>query len=160
MQGVDGARRRRGIFEGEVAWGTAILLSALSALCMLPKVTWAFFLPIWCSLFLLFVYFRGSLIWHRSQALAATDSVELYPQCPSPCGDNPPVFCKHSDYVMEGTFVLSTLTDWFGPDDGWDIRVWEVRVCVCEHVLVWIKCIGRCACVFACENLMCACVCT
>ena len=58
MEEQCGARRRRGIFEGEVAWGTAILLSTMSALCMLPKVTWAFFLPIRGSLFLHFVYFQ------------------------------------------------------------------------------------------------------
>ena len=101
--------------------------------------------------------------------MAATDSEELYPQCPFPCGDNPRIFCKHAEHVMEGTFVWSSLTegfgpddnltDWFGPDDGWDIRVWEVRVCARAHVHVWITFIGRCACV--CENLrMFACVST
>ncbi len=69
--------------------------------------------------------------------LAATDSEELYPQCPSPCGDNPKIFCKHADYVMEGAFVLSNLTDWFGLDDGWDIRVSEVCVCVCVHTCMY-----------------------
>jgi len=48
------------------------------------------------------------------------------PQCPYPCGDNTDLFCSGRDTVAAGQHVHSEIAAGLGPEDGWDIRVFQV----------------------------------
>jgi hypothetical protein len=48
-------------------------------------------------------------------------------KCPYPCGDNTDLFCPQKDHVPGGSAVSGSIAAGLGPEDGWDVRVYQVE---------------------------------
>ena len=48
------------------------------------------------------------------------------PQCPYPCGDNTDLFCNQRITLEAGRYVDSEIAAGLGPEDGWDVRIFQV----------------------------------
>ena len=69
-----------------------------------------------------------ALVFILGAALPAAHgkSSAAVPQCPYPCGDNTDLFCSRSDTVPASQYVHSEIAAGLGPEDGWDVRVFQV----------------------------------
>ena len=70
------------------------------------------------------------LAYHVALALSAlprASAQATLPKCPYPCGDNTELFCPHRDHVPGGSAVNGSIAAGLGPEDGWDVRVYQVE---------------------------------
>ena len=68
------------------------------------------------------------------------------PKCPYPCGDNTDLFCPRKDHVPGGNFVNGSIAAGLGPEDGWDVRIYQVEPTKTKVTLPTFKVRGPSAC--------------